>query len=165
MKHIYLLLICATLMSFSSCNTIRGLFEKPAGGVGFIPYNPLTFQQDSTEAAKFDVQLSKINDEYVIAHSKKGGSVTIKNSFNSKQKNVGNTTTGKKAGQQKDAGNTAVKDKSVVKEKPKIKAKDAGVIGNENKVSRDKGIPPLLIYIALGLVMLFFVWPRVRKFF
>lgn len=72
------------------------------------------------------------------------------NSNNKKSGNSDSYNNNKKAGQQQDVGNTEIKDKSV----EKIKAKDAGVIGNENEVKQEKGIPPLVLYFGLLLVVL-----------
>ncbi|MHC2992834.1 hypothetical protein OB13_15060 [Pontibacter sp. HJ8] len=93
-------------MSLASCSNYRT-------GARFIPYNPLTFQQDSVKAAGLGVTLSQINEALVIAHPANGGKgkvkIKIKNSFN-----------------------TEVKEKSKVVDKHQVEAKGESIIGDRN---------------------------------
>ncbi|GAA4434570.1 hypothetical protein GCM10023188_25640 [Pontibacter saemangeumensis] len=127
MKYPYLLMF-ATLMSLTSCKTTYVVNTAP---VEVMAPDSLPDPPPSANGWAF-VRSSSHGGKYVppVPTGK------IKNSFNTDNS-------------QKKSNN----DESVVKDKTKTKAKDAGVIGNGNEVKQSKGIPPLLIYIGLGLLI------------
>lgn len=143
-KLFVLLLYCATLMSFSSCKTS-------------IP------QPKPIEIAAPDSlpdPLGKNGWEFVRTSPHTGVYVPPQATPKKvKYKNVGNTEILDKS---------VVKDKSKakqgsVKDKSKVKAKDAGVIGNGNEVKQEKGIPYWVIYLAIAAVLLFQFWPGISR--
>jgi len=88
----------------------------------------------------------------------------VKNSYNTDayNKKSGNTDSfndNKKQGQQQNVGNA----KKSGNEGSLNRARNGAAVGGGNKVSQAKGIPPLLIYLVILVVLLFVLWPRIQN--
>ncbi|TPE44920.1 hypothetical protein [Pontibacter mangrovi] len=156
------LLFVLILMALVGCNSIQGLFSRStvAQAKPFVQSVPDTTPTPVVSPNGWQPVRSTPTEIIWLPPLAQPVPRWVKN------KNVGNTTV-------KNSGNTSVKDKS--KEKPKVKdsgnadsfntAKQAGVIGDNSRSDQKKGIPPLLIYIVLALVVLGIIYYIIQRFF